>query len=188
MRREENIILPVAAGLGLLILLSDSGPGPGTSIGPVGLTPTNFIKRYWNEALQDQKRTGISALFTITQAGLESGWGKRAPRFNYFGIKADNSWDGETQLLDTTEYVNGKKVYVKALFRAYPSARHGFTDHSLFFFENPRYKNALLVRNDAIQFAKAIAKAGYATDPNYADKLIHAMKIVITVLQRHGMI
>lgn len=181
MAKEENIILPVAAGIGLLILLSDSGPGPGSPApGPAGITPTIFIKKYWPEAVADYKRTGISPLFTITQAGLESGWGRSAPGYNFFGIHADSSWTGDTILRNDA----GRPT----LFRAYPSARAGFTDHGMFFFKNPRYKYALPVRNDAVKFAKGIAAAGYAEDPRYAENLISAMKIVLGVLQRYNLV
>lgn len=190
MAKEENIILPVAVGLGILLLFSRNGPEPlKNDPGPGSLTtPTDFIKKYWDEALFSQQATGIPALFTITQAGLESGWGRYAPKHNYFGVKASKGWEGATQILDTTEYYNGQYVKIKAAFRAYPSARAGFIDHGKFFLENPRYKPALPYRNDNLKFAKAITAAGYATDPQYEQKLIAAMKIVVQVLQRHGMI
>lgn len=189
MAKEDNIILPVAAGLGLLLLLSDSGPGPGPAKpGPAGITPTTFIKQYWPEAVADYRRTGINPIFTLTQGGFESGWGKHAPRFNYFGVKADSKWKGERQLLDTTEYYKGQPVKIKDWFRAYPSAAAGFYDHSKFFFDNPRYSNALKVRGSAVEFAKAITAAGYATDPGYLKGLLASMEIVVQVLQRHNLI
>lgn len=188
MAKEENIILPVVAGLGILLLFS-GGDNQSPVIVPVpGTTPTNFIKKYWGQALDSQRSTTIPALATITQAGLESGWGKFAPKHNYFGIKASQGWTGPTQLLDTTEYYNGQPVKIKALFRAYPSAAAGFADHGRFFLVNPRYKTALQYRDNNIQFVKEIAKAGYATDPKYADKMIQAMKLVVIILQNEGLI
>lgn len=191
MAKEENIILPVAAGLGLLLIFSagsdnkvpPAAPGPGSPT-----APTDFIRKYWNDALISQQTTTIPALFTITQGGLESGWGKRAPQYNFFGIKDSAAWQGATQLLWTHEYINGVYTAVQAKFRAYPSARAAFIDHGKFFIDNKRYHDALQYVNDNIKFARAIAAAGYATDPHYADKLIASMKIVVQVLQAHGMI
>lgn len=195
MAKEENIILPAAGLLGLVILFSAGGdnkpppyvPGPGTEI-----TPTQFIKRYWNDALYAQKVTTIPALVTITQGGIESGWGNHAPGNNFFGIKAGSTWTGPRQLLDTTEYINGKLVHVKDYFRVYANARESFIDHGRFFVLNPRYKGALpFVRND-IEFVRHISlpliNPAYATDPNYADKLISAMKLVVKILQSNHLI
>lgn len=191
MAKEENIILPVLALGGLLLLFSGNGsdsvpivvPKPGTPY-----TPTDFIKRYWKEAQQSQTDTTIPALFTITQGGLESNWGNSAPGYNFFGIKSSSAWKGATQLLWTTEVVNGKTVKVQQLFRAYPSARDGFKDHGIFFIVNPRYKEALKHVRDPLLFAKDVAAAGYATDPNYYDKLSASMKLVTKLLQSNGLI
>lgn len=190
MSKEENIILPVVAGLGLLLLFSgpDLEPPPYHPPPVLPKTPTDFIRKYWEEALRSQQATTIPALFTITQAGFESGWGKSAPRFNFFGIKDSATWKGETQILPTREYINGRWVNTTATFRAYPDARSSFVDHGIFFIVNPRYKNALQFTNDNIKFARAISAAGYATDPNYADHLIDAMKIVVQVLQHYRLI
>lgn len=193
MEEEENIsipIVPIAAGIAVLWLLTSSDSKGSTYTPAAGETPTDFILKYWNEALLSQKATTIPALTTITQAGLESGWGKHAPRFNFFGIKdsANDNWTGDRQMLWTKEYVNGKWVDVQAWFRAYPSARAGFSDHGRFFLDNSRYHDALQYVNDNIKFVRAIAAAGYATDPNYADKMISAMKLVVQILQRHDLI
>lgn len=188
MSKEENIILPALAGLGILLLFSHDSKPPSDGPPQASTKPTDFIRKYWSESLLSQRITTIPALFTITQAGLESGWGKHAPRFNFFGIKVSATWKGETQILTTREYRNGQWVTITATFRAYPDARASFVDHGLFFIVNPRYKSALKFTNDNIKFARAISAAGYATDPNYADKLIDAMKIVVQVLQRYEMI
>lgn len=188
MEEEDNIILPAAVAVAAWLLLSSGDSPDPTYTPPTGQLPTDFILKYWNEALLSQKATTIPALTTITQAGLESGWGKSAPRYNFFGIKASAAWKGDKQLLWTKEYEDGKWVSVQAWFRAYPDARAGFTDHGRFFLDNSRYHDALQYVNDNIKFVKAIAAAGYATDPHYADKMISAMKIVVQILQRHDMI
>lgn len=148
----------------------------------VPLTPTDFLKRYWSQAQSSQAATTIPALFTITQGGLESGWGNHAPGYNFFGIKASSAWKGATQLLDTTEVINGQTVKVKALFRAYPNAKESFIDHGRFFIDNSRYKTALKYTSDPVAFAREVAAAGYATDPNYFDKLDTSMRLVMKLL------
>jgi len=92
---------------------------------------------------------------------------------NHFGIKADASWFGDKVDLNTTEFVNGIVKTVKAWFRVYEHAHHSFSDRINFLLENPRYKkggvfNAL----DATQQTLALQRSGYATDPNYASKLM----------------
>ena len=190
MSKEENIILPVIALGGILLIFSQSNnaPPPATNIPGTALTPTNFILKYWNEAKSSQAATTIPALVTITQAGLESGWGAHAPQFNFFGIKDSSGWTGATQILPTTEYVNGVLTHTTAKFRAYPSAHAGFVDHGRFFIDNSRYKTALQYVDDPGEFIRQIALAGYATDPQYANKLINAANVVIQVLQSHKLI
>ncbi len=191
MAKEENIILPILALGGILLLFTGNGSNSvPVIVSPPGtpLTPTDFIKRYWKEAQLSQTTTTIPALFTITQAGLESSWGNHAPGNNFFGIKASQAWKGATQLLDTTEVENGKTVHIKALFRAYPNAHEGFIDHGRFFIDNSRYKTALKYVSDPLLFAKEVAAAGYATDPQYYDKISSAMKLVVKLLQSNKLI
>ena len=67
------------------------------------------------------------------------------------------------------ELPNGKYKYeVKDWFRKYDTPEECFTDHAEFFFRNKRYAKALLVKADPYKFAEEVAKAGYATAPNYA--------------------
>ncbi len=150
---------------------------------------TDFITNYYKDALASEKETGVPALFTLAQAGLESGYGANAPENNFFGIKADKSWQGKKQLLTTHEVLStpdykgfpeiisvtplggGKYKYaIKDYFRAYDTAQQGFTDHGNFLKQNHRYTDAFK-STDAKSFATAVAKAGYATAPNYADTL-----------------
>ena len=156
------------------------------------MIPKDFIKQYYPFALQSQKDTGMSALAILAQAAVESGWGKAAPGNAFFGVKDTDGINGNEQLEVTTEYSrradlkfpvilsvtpvvkNGVKMFkysVKDYFRKYDTPAESFTDHANFFIRNPRYKNALLVKADPIKFITEIAKAGYATDPNYAATL-----------------
>lgn len=158
------------------------------------MTKKEFVKQYKPFALESEKKTGISHLFILAQAALESGWGERGVGNNFFGIKVPKNLVSSTpnekkQLLFTTEVLNsptpnpqqfpkiisiskrtdGKWLYrVQDWFRKYDTPEECFTDHAQFFFRNKRYAKALEVKADPYKFAEEVAKAGYATAPNYA--------------------
>ena len=138
-----------------------------------------FVNRITPAARQAASRLGVEPRFVIAQAALETGWGEHALRterglsaHNYFGIKASSDWHGKTVNLPTTEYIGGRMQTVEASFRAYDSIAEGFDDYVNFLNENPRYQAALANAGDGENFVGALADAGYATDPAYAQKII----------------
>lgn len=156
------------------------------------MTKQEFVKAFYPFAKQTQSKTGIPALAILAQAAVESAWGEVAPGNMFFGVKDTDGINGNEQLLTTTEYSksananfprivavkpvirNGSKWFkytIKDYFRKYNTPEESFTDHASFFLKNKRYAKAILVKNDTYQFIDAIAKAGYATDPNYATLL-----------------
>ncbi len=137
-------------------------------------TPAGFVAAIAPAAQACAKRTGVPASVTVAQAALESSWGKHAPGMNLFGIKADSSWRGPVTSQVTHEVVNGETITITARFRAYSDWQGSIDDHAAFLTGNPRYRPAFAFK-DGPNFARAIAKAGYATDPLYADKLIAIM-------------
>ncbi|MDR0836986.1 MAG: glucosaminidase domain-containing protein [Propionibacteriaceae bacterium] len=131
-------------------------------------------------AQEAQRRYGVPASVSISQAILESGWGDSSLArlgLAQFGIKCTSymsqyqqgCWD-----MDTNEFVNGEMVNQAAGFRTYATVRDSVLDHALFLTENSRYSAAFATTSSA-DFAGAIAAAGYATDPKYAAKLIEIM-------------
>lgn len=159
------------------------------------MTPEEFVSKLLPYAL----KTGISALFVLAQAAIESGWGRVAPGNAFFGIKDSDGMNGNEQLLTTTEYsrrsdlkfpvilsvtpvlISGKKYFkyrVKDYFRKYDSPEDCFDDHASFFYRNPRYRPALEVAHDPVQFAIQVSKAGYATDPGYQDTLVKVIRMI----------
>ncbi|WP_171653795.1 glycoside hydrolase family 73 protein [Paenibacillus foliorum] len=130
----------------------------------------DFIAILAPMAVTEQKRTGVLASITIAQGALESGWGAAAPGNNLFGIK------GTGQEFLTQEYVNGAFVQVMDGFRVYSNWEGSIIDHSNFLIENSRYTKAgffdCCKELDYVGAAQALQAAGYATDPNYAMKLI----------------
>lgn len=168
------------------------------------MKPKDFVTTYLPFAQIAEEKCGISAIAILAQGALESGWGSAVIGNSFFGVKSlPGALDADKQLIATTEYSrradlkfpvilsvtpvirNGVKMFkysVKDYFEKYDSAAECFEEHGNFFFENARYKNALLVKSDPIKFAQAITKAGYATDPNYADlltKIIWMIKNII---------
>lgn len=136
------------------------------------MTVAQFTKATYTGALSAQNKYKVNALAMMAQSALETGWGKTVVGNMYFGIKAGSTWAGKKQLLWTHEVVNGKSVKVQAWFRAYDSPAESFEDYGRFISSNARYSEALKHSNDTTAYIKEIAKAGYATDPNYATKLL----------------
>jgi flagellar protein FlgJ len=148
---------------------------------------SEFVATHTEAAGRAERATGIPAAFMVAQAAHETGWGKKAIRmadgsnsFNLFGIKAGADWKGPVARITTTEYVDGQPRQVRQAFRAYSSYDESFADYARLMKTSPRYRD-VVARNDdarsssiadsAKRFAQGLQRAGYATDPAYADKL-----------------
>ncbi|MBX3625066.1 MAG: flagellar assembly peptidoglycan hydrolase FlgJ [Rhizobacter sp.] len=149
-----------------------------------------FLKLHGDAAKAAEAATGIPANFMVAQAAHESGWGRHeikhrdgSTSFNVFGIKAGANWKGPVAEVTTTEYVNGQPHKVKAKFRAYSSYEEAFTDYAKLMKDNPRYSKVVANSSSAQGFAHGLQKAGYATDPAYADKLTRMINTTLR-LQR----
>jgi flagellar rod assembly protein/muramidase FlgJ len=138
------------------------------------MTPQDFIAAIGPDAQTNAAQTNIPASFVVADAALESGWGSSGltqKAMNLFGVKADSSWTGPTYSIPTREYLNGQWVMEQALFREYSNWLGSIQDHAAFLIDNPRYAPAFSA-TDGPSFAQAVAAAGYATDPQYAQKII----------------
>ena len=127
------------------------------------------------------RTTGVPAELILSQAALETGWGKHEiathngnNSHNVFGIKAGEHWDGETTEVVTHEYIDGRREKIVDSFRVYDSYEHAFTDYANLIGNNPRYAGVTQAHN-AEQAARELQRGGYATDPRYADKLVSVM-------------
>lgn len=137
-----------------------------------------FQNRLQADAEIASKMTGIPAKFMLAQAALETGWGKKEivtrdgrSAHNLFGIKATGNWTGKVVEATTIEYINGKPQKRVEKFRAYDSYADAFKDYANLLRSNPRYEKVLASAQDAHGFAYGLQRAGYATDPHYAEKL-----------------
>lgn len=139
----------------------------------------NFIERVGKLAAADMQKSGVLASLTIAQAILESGWGKSGLTVKanaLFGIKAGSSWKGRVYSAKTQECYDGATyTTITALFRAYDSWAESVADHSALLTGAARYK-AVIGERDYKTACRAIKAAGYATDPQYADKLIQLIE------------
>ncbi|WP_420226029.1 flagellar assembly peptidoglycan hydrolase FlgJ [Pigmentiphaga litoralis] len=166
-----------------------AAPAAATVAGSPEDVRSAFLAKYMPAARRAEEATGIPAVYILGQAALESGWGKHEIRsadgqrsHNLFGVKA-TGWSGRVAETRTTEYTGGKAERVSAKFRAYNSYEDAFEDYARMLSTNPRYANALKGSRSAEQFAQGLQRAGYATDPRYAEKLSstirRAMKVVV---------
>lgn len=142
-----------------------------------------FVQKLLPHAQAASVSTGIPARFMLGQAALETGWGKVEIRgadgrnsHNLFGIKAGAGWKGPTVDVVTTEYVNGTPQKQVERFRAYASYADSFRDYASLLQNNARYQNVIAQGQDAAGFAQGLQQAGYATDPNYAQKLMSVIR------------
>jgi flagellar protein FlgJ len=147
-----------------------------------------FMQQHWADAVRAQQLTGVPASFILGQAALESGWGRReiraadgAPSYNLFGIKAGSGWQGNTVQVMTTEYDDGTPRKTVQSFRAYDSYAAAFQDWALTIGRNQRYSGAVAAAGDAGGFASGMQRAGYSTDPTYAEKLARVIRTASSI-------
>jgi len=158
---------------------------PSLEATPLSARQLDFIRTHHDAARAAEAVSGIPAAFTVAQAAHESGWGQREIRnadgtssHNLFGIKAGPGWSGAVAEITTTEYVGGEAQKVTAKFRSYASYEESFRDYARLMKESPRYAGVVAQAAQAPAsaasaqgFAHGLQRAGYATDPAYADKL-----------------
>jgi len=162
-------------------------PSAATRKGDAPAHVESFVQRLLPHAQAASVDSGIPAHFMMGQAALETGWGRAEIRgadgqnsHNLFGIKAGGNWSGRTVDIVTTEYVNGKPQKQVDTFRAYDSYADSFRDYANMLRGNARYQNVVAAGHNATGFAQGLQQAGYATDPNYAQKLMSVIRMVET--------
>jgi len=138
-----------------------------------------FMSQLLPHAQQAASELGVDVNVLLAQAALETGWGQSVIKnaqgessFNLFNIKADKSWQGKQTRVSTLEYDGGVAKREMAGFRSYDSYKESFDDYVNFIKSNPRYGEALKKADNAAQYVRELQKAGYATDPRYAEKIM----------------
>lgn len=138
-----------------------------------------YIEQFKWIAVEEMQRTGIPASIKMAQALHESQSGRSELALNannHFGIKCKANWNGETyQYKDDDKDNTGNLVF--SCFRSYATAMESYYDHSDFLKYRPRYKELFdLPKTDYKAWANGLKKCGYATDPNYPDRLIRIIE------------
>lgn len=132
------------------------------------ITRKEYIDRYQLLAIEEMNRSGIPASIKMAQACLESSNGNSPlskMSNNHFGIKCKSTWTGKTVKYDDDEK--------NECFRKYNTVEESFIDHTNFLMANPRYFSLFqLNHDDYVGWANGLKKAGYATAPDYAQRLI----------------
>ena len=146
-------------------------------------TAKTFIDKLKPYAEKAAAMLGLQPQALLAQAALETGWGKSQikmvdgnPSFNLFGIKANKGWQGKQATVSTLEFRDGVAQKEKARFRAYESYQDAFDDYVKFIAGNKRYQQAVNNTADPQAYFSALQKAGYATDPEYANKIMSIYK------------
>lgn len=141
-------------------------------------TPEAFVAALWPAAQASAHELGVDPRVLIAQAALETGWGRSVLQqgdgrssHNLFNIKAGESWEGGRVNVATLEYRDGVAMKERANFRVYDSFNDSFADYVEFIKSQPRYRDALANAGDPRQFVNELQRAGYATDPRYAEKI-----------------
>jgi flagellar protein FlgJ len=136
-----------------------------------------YVTRVWPHAVAAAQTLGVPPHFLVAHSALESGWGKSEIRlpdgsssYNVFGIKAGSGWQGRSVEVPTTEYVDGVARTTREKFRVYGSYGEAFQDYARMLSGTSRF-SGVLGQQDGAQFARSLQQSGYATDPNYANKL-----------------
>lgn len=141
-------------------------------------SPLDFIKTLLPTAKKVAKALGIDPKAILAQGALETGWGKyiihkgEQNSHNLFGIKADQRWDGEKVKVSTLEYRDNIPKKELANFRSYENYEHSLNDYLNFIQNSARYQQAIKDGKTVEGYAKGLQKGGYATDPQYAAKIV----------------
>jgi len=141
-------------------------------------TASEFVRQVLPTISRAAERLGVNPLGMLAQAALETGWGKRmartaegTPSLNMFGIKAGDSWDGARASANTVEFSGGLATQRHTVFRAYASIEDSVGDFANLLKGSPRYRDAVAAGGDAQAYVNSIGQSGYATDPEYGNKL-----------------
>jgi flagellar protein FlgJ len=153
--------------------------------------PKDFVSALIEPAKSVQAKIGVPFQVIIAQAALETGWGQKIIKDqnggssnNLFNIKADSRWAGDKITKDTLEFEQGAMVKKSEPFRMYESLSDSVDDYINFLSTSERYQDALQGAGNVEHFLQGLQKAGYATDPQYADKILGTLKTVTNLLAK----
>jgi flagellar protein FlgJ len=173
----DMLVRQLQGGVGATSPSQEPAVTPKTPV-PVATSKDEFLRTLRPHAEQAAREIGVDADALLAQAALETGWGRSVPcnangecSFNLFGIKAGSQWSGATVNVPTLEFESGIPVRKIERFRAYDSPADSFRDYAALIRDSSRYASARGTGDDVAAFASALQQGGYATDPQYAQKI-----------------
>ena len=153
--------------------------------------PKDFVTALTEPAKYVEKKLNIPFEVVIAQAALETGWGQKVIKTeqgkssnNLFNIKADSRWSGDKTHKETLEFQQGAMVKKREPFRVYQSIGESINDYINFLSKSERYQDALKQTGNVEQFLHNLQGAGYATDPNYANKIMGTLQTVTSLIKK----
>jgi peptidoglycan hydrolase FlgJ len=155
-----------------------AAPAAAAPTAAIAHSPAEFVSRVLPSIRRAASALGVDPQGMLAQAALETGWGQRLPRaadgsssHNLFGIKAGNEWTGARATADSMEVLNGVATPRRTAFRAYASVEESINDFANLLKNSPRYRDVIAAGGSAGSYIAAMGNSGYATDPDYGNKL-----------------
>jgi peptidoglycan hydrolase FlgJ len=175
----DMLVRQLQGGVGATTQGQEASATPKTqALTPIASSKDDFLRTMRPHAEQAAREIGVDPDALLAQAALETGWGRSMPcnaqgecSFNLFGIKAGSQWSGATVNVPTLEFESGIPVRKVERFRAYDSPADSFRDYAALIRDSSRYASARGAGDNVEAFASALQQGGYATDPNYAQKI-----------------
>ena len=154
-------------------------------------SPQSFVEQLLPLAKKASKLLGVDPAVLLAQSALETGWGKKvlqhldgSSSHNLFNIKAGSSWRGDKVAVNTLEYKEGIASQQKADFRSYNDYEKSFDDYVHLLTSSKRYEHAVAKTSDPASFLQELQQAGYATDPEYANKVVRVLGKVADMINK----
>lgn len=163
---------------------------------PVSSVDT-FVTSLWPYLKKASENIGLDPKILLAQAALETGWGacilkdaQGASSYNAFNIKSFDKNSPQFVVAKTTEYNDNKPFKLDAAFKSYQSYKESVQDYLSLIQGSARYQDAVAHADSPTHYVQALQKAGYATDPNYADKIlsIYHGDVLQQALVRNGLV
>jgi flagellar protein FlgJ len=146
-------------------------------------SPDSFVKSILPEVTNAAKNLGVNPRHIVAQAALETGWGshvmfdaKGNNSHNLFGIKAKSDWSGNTVSIESVEVVDGVAVKERSQFKSFDSYQSAIDDYTQMLQSQSRYDKVIGSGDDVKAFGEGLLSGGYATDPEYANKLTRVLQ------------
>lgn len=131
----------------------------------------HFVKTLLPHAITAGKTLGVDPKVILAQAALESNWGKSILSHNIFSIKHTSKKSGNSITVKAKEFQNGKALYRREKFRSYNNYNEAFADYTRII-QKAHYRKHMQNLRTPLDYATSLQRAGYATDPKYAKKIM----------------